>query len=214
MATTAGRVYGGLTPEEREERRREQFMEAGLEVFAAKGWSASTVQDLCRAAGLSQRYFYELYSGREELFTALVHRIAKQVEAVVRASANAPVVRPGDSSRAVLTALSDYFTRDPRTVAVALVESFATPEFRALRAQLLLSFSEIAAQLMRRLHPHPEDADERSLELSARMLSGAITETLVAAIGGRLPGEPAELVEHLTRLYAAAAVINLNHPAE
>ncbi len=214
MGSAPGRVYGGMTPGEREARRREQFMEAGLEVFAAQGWSNSTVQDLCRTAGLSQRYFYELFSGREELFLAVVQRIAGEVEAIVREIAERPVDDPDETSRAVLSGLAKYFTDDPRTVAVALVESFATPEFRRFRADLLASFARLAAHLMRRLNPEPETADERSLELSAMVISGGIAEALIAGVAGRAPGTPGELVELLTRLYHAAAVINLNEKAE
>ncbi|MFA9271396.1 MAG: TetR/AcrR family transcriptional regulator, partial [Baekduiaceae bacterium] len=49
---TRDRVYGGLTAEQREDRRREQLLDAGLEIFAAKGWDGATVKDVCRAAGL------------------------------------------------------------------------------------------------------------------------------------------------------------------
>ncbi len=51
-AADPGRVWGGMTPAEREERRREQFLEAGLEVFGTRGWAGTTVRDVCRAARL------------------------------------------------------------------------------------------------------------------------------------------------------------------
>lgn len=207
----AGRVYGGLTPAERDAKRREQFLEAGREVFARRGWSNTTVQQLCRGAGLSQRYFYESFASREELFMAVVHRVAEEVDALVREAAAAPGAG-ADRSREVLRALAAYFTADPRTVSVALVESHATPQFRRFRAELIGRFAGVAADLMRELSPAPQRADQRSLELSALVLCGGIAEALVAAVSGRIAGSPDELVELLTRLYAAAAEIAVNDP--
>ena len=93
------------------------------------------------------------------------------------------------------------------SVRVALVESFATPDFRAYRAGLLASFSALAAQLMRALHPDPANADRRGLELSAAVLSGGLAEVLVAAVSGQALGSEQELLDHLTRLYTAAATL-------
>lgn len=206
-------MYGGLTPAERDARRREQFLEAGLDVFARRGWSNATVQELCKAAGLSQRYFYEHFASREELFMAVVQRVADEVDALVREAASARDAG-SDRSREVLRALAAYFTGDPRTVSVTLVESHATAEFRRFRAELLGRFARLAADLMRELAPDPARADARSLELSALVLCGGIAEALVAALSGRIAGTPDELVELLTRLYAAAAVISVNDPVE
>ena len=205
--TTAERTYGGLTRREREARRREQLLDAGLEVFAAKGWSGATVLDVCRGAGLSQRYFYDEFPDREALFVAITERIAAEVQAVVRTAAGQPDRTPEDRVRRVLGALAAYFADDPRTVQVALVESFGTPELRAHRARLLAAFSAIAARLMRSLRPDPDGAGARGLLLSATVLSGGIAEALVAAATGDLPAERDELVDHLTRLYTAAAAM-------
>lgn len=208
MSTTAGRVYGGLTPDERREKRRGQFMQAGLEVFAAKGWAASTVLDICQAARLSQRYFYELHASREALFLAVLERIASEVEAAVRAAATVPDQSPRQRARGVLLAVFGYFRRDPRTVRVALIESFATADFREHRAELLASFSTLAAQLMRALNPDRAQSDGRALELSATILSGGIAELLASSVTTGTPEQDEQLIDHLTALYSAAAMSN------
>ena len=206
MSAETGRVWGGMTTAEREQRRREQLLEAGLEVFGVRGWYGTTVLDLCRTAKLSQRYFYDHFAGREALFLALVDRIAEDVEALVRVASTAEGRTPAQRTEGVLTALAEYFTADPRIVRVALVESFATEELRARRAALIASFSALAARLMATLE-EGAGADPRSLELSALILSGGIAEALVAFAGGRAPADARELVAHLTRLYAAAAAL-------
>jgi AcrR family transcriptional regulator len=204
MSADTGRVWGGMTTAEREERRREQLLEAGLEVFGVRGWYGTTVLDLCRTAKLSQRYFYDHFADREALFLAVVDGVAERVEALVRVASTAEGQTPAQRTEGVLTALAEYFTADPRIVRVALVESFATESLRARRSALIASFSALAAGLMATLE-EGAGADPRSLELSALILSGGIAEALVASASGRAPADAPELVAHLTRLYTAAA---------
>ena len=219
------RVYGGLRPEERVARRREQFLDAAVEVFGTVGWTGSTVADICRAAKLSPRFFYDEFPSREVLFLATTDRVASQVERVVR---DALATGSGDvqtQARQVLAALAEYFTADPRTVRVALMESLATPEFRAQRRLLLASFVELAARLMRPMRSVgaavPDAGRERRDFLSAGLLVGGVVEVLIAGAtaneAGPRPGPTdlgalavrrrgaAELVEHLTALFTAAA---------
>lgn len=207
MSAEPGRVWGGMTTSEREERRREQFLAAGLELFGERGWAATTVTDVCRTARLSQRYFYEQFDDREALFLAVIDRAGEQIEALVRAAATAPASTPRERAAGVLRALADDFADDPRTVRVTLVESLATPAFRARRAALMESFGALAAELMVGLSPDPERVDRRSLWLSAQIVSGGIAEALIATATGRAPATADELVEHLTALYVAAAAM-------
>jgi AcrR family transcriptional regulator len=202
------RVYAGLSAQERSARRMQQFLEAGLEVFATRGWATSTVADVCRTASLSPRYFYELFGSREDLFRAVTARIAEQVERTVRTVAAVPGATPEQRARAVLGALADYFTADPRTVRVALMESLATAEFRRQRRQLLESFSALAARLMRALRDTDTDtdSDDAGLAVSATVLTGGLVELLISRSTARPAGEPVgPLLDHLTALYTAAA---------
>ena len=196
------RIYAGLSGEERSNRRREQFLAAGLAVFADRGWTASTVADVCRAAALSPRYFYELFGSREDLFRAVTDRIGEEIRATVRAAVAAPAPDPQARARAVLQALAEYFIADPRTVRVALMESLATEQFRRDRRDLLESFSALAARLMRSLR-HETDGD---LEVSAGILTGGLVELLIARWSGPAdPGPLDRLLDQLTVLYTAAA---------
>ncbi|SFE96734.1 TetR/AcrR family transcriptional regulator [Blastococcus tunisiensis] len=200
---TEQRVYAGMSAEERTARRREQFLAAGLEVFADRGWAASTVADVCRAAALSPRYFYELFGGREDLFLAVTGRIAEQVEGTVRTVVAAPAADPQARARAVLEALAAYFTADPRTVRVALMESLATEQFRGHRRRLLESFSALAGKLMRSLWADASSGP--ALEIRAAVLTGGLVELLIAAASTRTPVPLDDLLDELTALYAAAA---------
>jgi len=198
------RVYGGMSAEQRSSRRHEQFLAAGLEVFAERGWAASTVADVCRAAALSPRYFYELFGSREDLFRAVTTRIGDEVRATVRAAVAVPDLDPQDRARGVLAALAEYFTADPRTVRVALMESLATDDFRRERRELIEGFGSLAARLMRSLRT--VGGDDRSLETSAALLTGGLVELLIAGSAEPMrPGSLDRLLDRLTALYTAAA---------
>ncbi|MGJ7414579.1 TetR/AcrR family transcriptional regulator [Streptomyces cinereoruber] len=74
----AGRItpaqgrYGGRDAGERRAERRARFREAGLDLFGAgPGYRETGLGDLCRAAGLSTRQFYEEYRTLEDLLADL-----------------------------------------------------------------------------------------------------------------------------------------------
>lgn len=197
------RLYAGMSAEERSARRLQQFLDAGLEVFAERGWAASTVSDVCRTAALSPRYFYELFGSREDLFRAVTARIAEDVHATVRAALEGSTGSPEERARAVLGALADWFAADPRTVRVGLMESLATEEFRRERRALLEAFSALAARLMCSLWPSGTPAEH--VELSAAVLTGGLVELLIAHATGPTTTDIGALLDHLTALYTAAA---------
>lgn len=200
------RRYGGLLRDEREALRRERLLESGLDTFSDLGWASSTVQDICRAAGLSPRYFYELFDSREDLFLAVTQRIADEVEATVLAAAS-KADDPLTTAVAVLSAIEDYFTDDPRTIRVALMESLATEQFRQQRRELLLAFSSLGARLMRPLREEPAvgRSARRRLQMSALVLTGGVVEALIAWEAEPDRRSAAPMVGHLTALYSAAA---------
>lgn len=203
----AERVYAGLDADERADRRREQLLAAGLERFAADGWTATTVADICDEAGLSRRYLYEHFEDREALFLAVLDRVAADVEEVVRRSVAVAVGPPADRARAVLAALVAHFTADPRTVRVALIESLATPAFRARRRQLLARFSELAARLMAAFRPTQtrDRATRDRAALFGALLTGGLVELLIAWATDGTPLPPEEFTDHVATLAEAAA---------
>ena len=201
------RVYGGLDAEQREAQRREQLLQAGLERFAADGWVGATVTEICATAELSRRYLYEQFDGREDLFLALMDRIADDVEAVVRDGlAAAADEEPAVRARRVLDALVEHFTADPRIVHVALVESLAAPPFRARRRRLVGRFSDLASRLLVAFRDDTgaTGRDPERVALVGALLTGGLVELLIswATDGSRVP--PEEFVDHVAALAEAA----------
>lgn len=199
------RVYGGRSAAERRMDRHAQLLDAGLERFAADGWTGATVAGICRTAGLSPRYFYEHVDDREALFLAVVGRIADEVERAVRDAAATEGANPGQRARLVLEALAGYFAADPRTVRVALVESLATPAFRARRRELLARFSELASRLMTALRDRDDGKRGAVSATAGQLLTGGLVELLIAWATDDSSTPPAEAVDHLVALATAVA---------
>lgn len=61
-----------LTRAERQAQTREALLEAAGRVFVARGFSGSSVEAICEAAGFTRGAFYSNFSSKEELFVELL----------------------------------------------------------------------------------------------------------------------------------------------
>src|ERR1700751_1854549 len=117
------RPYGGVSAEQRVAGRRERLLDAGLEQFGTRGYRQTGVKDICHAAGLTDRYFYESFRDSAELFTAVFDRATQHLFKLwARALAGAPP-NPEAQSRAVIEAYVRALADDPRLARVVFVEA-------------------------------------------------------------------------------------------
>lgn len=140
------RTYGGKTMPIRRAERRRAFLEAGLEVFGDKGYTSSTITDLCKSAGLARNQFYAEFDSREALLIELYEQIQTDAHAAVT-DALAVVGDPPDfdaTVAAAMTALIESLGTDPRRARVCYIEmhgvSPRVEQYRAARRQLWVDF--------------------------------------------------------------------------
>jgi AcrR family transcriptional regulator len=74
--------------------RREQLLDVGRRIFAAKGYDAATVEEIAHAASVSKPVVYEHFGGKEGLYAVVVDREVQTLldtitEALVGSSARA-----------------------------------------------------------------------------------------------------------------------------
>src|SRR5258706_5852322 len=104
MAATNGkrpvRSYGGVSATERIAARRERLIDAGLDLFGTRGFASTGIKDICRHAGLTDRYFYESFNGSEELFVEVFDRVASEIFNLVMRSLGAAEPDPESQVRA------------------------------------------------------------------------------------------------------------------
>ncbi len=201
------RSWRGLSPEQRVAQRREQLLEAALEVFTTNGFHATKVRDVCREAGLTERYFYESFTDKAELLDALGTQLVQQLVAVAAPGIALVAVDLDAGISAAMHAVVHEVTDDPRKARILFVESVgASPSAEDRRrgvirdiVQLLIGAAEQAFGGWVR--------DSFEVELIARSVIGAITELLVAYARDELTIDQDELVVSLTRILLRARTV-------
>jgi AcrR family transcriptional regulator len=201
------RPWRGKSPEQRVAERREQLLDAALEVFTTQGFHRSRVRDVCRQAGLTERYFYESFAGKEALLIALAERIVADLLAAA-APGIALVERDLDAavdaaSGAVVRSLTD----DPRRARILFVEVVGVSreiedQRRAIIGGLAGVVRAAAAQAF-----GPWVLESVETELISRAVIGAAQELLVAHVRGELPLDQDDLIVNFGRVFRQAGPI-------
>ncbi len=179
-------------------------MQAGLDVFGTEGYASSSVRAISAAASLNPRYFYESFTSREDLLYQVYLRIVTDIaNDATKAVAEADTIET--RARAGLRAGWCLLTSDRRKARIVAMEvvgvSDRLEELRRVTRHALADMTvrnamAVAAEGVRlRLDP----------VLIARALIGGVVELLSDWIHGDLDASPDEVVEHLTRVFEAAA---------
>ncbi|MEO6604241.1 MAG: TetR/AcrR family transcriptional regulator, partial [Aeromicrobium sp.] len=96
MAVKQG-VYGGVSAADRKIARRIKLLDATLEVWGREGGPPVTMTRVCAEAGLTERYFYESFTGLGQAQIAVVERVAEEIAdrtvAALESTAGGPTER-------------------------------------------------------------------------------------------------------------------------
>ena len=142
------------------ERKRQlvsdELRDAALQLLAAKGFDAATIDDIVAAAGVSRRTFFRYYSSKEDV----VVRLLAEVSELVREELTA---RPADEStaealhQAVAVAVDDCAGNEGKALPVVRL-ILRTPALHARWLERRAGVrAELAAVLARRLGREPGD---------------------------------------------------------
>lgn len=148
-ASRDGRRYGGASAVERQVDRRERLIRAAIMLYGEQGYRRTTVNAVCRAAGLTPRYFYEAFDNSEALLLATFGEVTHFVTQRVAAAADAAGGTPEDRLAALLTAYYDLLRDDPASARVFLLElSGIDPQVDALFARSMAAFADLIADTL------------------------------------------------------------------
>jgi AcrR family transcriptional regulator len=172
------RPYGGVSHEERTRRRRQQFLDAGLELFGTVGYRQTTVRVLAKQAGATDRYFYESFANMEALLVQVYDACMDRVRAsVLAALAELP---PQVEPRQLIAAAMDAFLRefeDRQLARVCWIEILGVgPTVDAVYQGGVLQFADFLQMLVRERFPDllPPEHLRRIVSIA---LIGAVSET-------------------------------------
>ena len=110
--------------------RRTNILAAAKEVFAAKGYHATTIADIARAAGLSYGSIYWYYDSKETLFHELMTAEAAALQDHIDAAiASAPGGTRGDLPfRAAVRATFEFYESDAALVKLLFRDAYSLGE--------------------------------------------------------------------------------------
>ncbi len=187
-------VYKGVSAAERAAERRRRLLDATLSVWADPA-TRTTMTAVCAEAGLTERYFYESFTGLDDALTAVLDSVATEIETTSLAAAEAAGSDSAARIRASVGAFVELLLADPRKGRVAIIEAAAVPGLRTRRTELLRHFAHLAAEEAHETHGERRREDE----LAGLLFIGGMAEVVTAWLDGVLDATPEEVVETASR---------------
>jgi AcrR family transcriptional regulator len=192
------RSYGGASAADRRARRRSALLAAGFELLGTVGWAGTTVRGVCAQAGLNDRYFYESFADLDTLRLAVVDELmADGTAAIVAATHTARDLR--GRTRAVMTAIVDYFTADPRRAHILVHEFQSSPLLQDRRRRL---FQDLVALFTAQVHEILGEipVGDTDVELTGLTLIGGGFELITTWLRGDLAVSRDHLIDFIVAL--------------
>ncbi|MEU7532339.1 TetR/AcrR family transcriptional regulator [Saccharothrix sp. NPDC042600] len=199
------RPYAGISQDERRRRRRDRLLLAALDLFTGRGFAQTKVTELCRAAGVSTRNFYEEFENKERLLLLLHDRINSL--ALDRVTAALAALDSADAATRISTLLDAFVssvTADPRVPRLAYVEAVG------VNAELEQQHQDWVARWADFIEAEAEHAAAqgfapgRDFHLTAIALVGAVTGLLREWQAHDPPLDVADIAAEIKGLMLAA----------
>lgn len=196
MAT--GRDYRGMTAEQRLADRRERLLTAAYTLFAGAGFTATTIERLCAAARISNRAFYECFTGREDLMRAVYDRCVEETLRAVSRAIGAAAPDPDSRIQAGIGEYITFVTRDVRRARIMHVEVRRAGDILTTQRQRAVTgFTQIIEKTLGEL---PVGPPERTHLLALGMV-GAIQELLIEWVLADAPPPLDHLIETAVHIF-------------
>ncbi len=199
MSSPVGRSYSGLPADERLARRRQQLLEAGLDILGAPdGPGDLTLRTVCQRSGLAQRYFYESFADKDEFAIAIfdwaVDGLTSTIEAEVAAAPPRQQVRAGISS------VVRVINADRRIGQLLYSPRQVNPVLVRKRFEATAMFVSLFAQHLRDWFRRDDDG---SLPVLAHFVVGGVGQAVAAWLNQDIAGTEETLIDQLVDMLLA-----------
>lgn len=193
-AEVPARTYGGRSAEDRRTERRGRLVAATVRLLADRGEGGTTMTAICAEAGLTERYFYESFKGREAALVAALDAVSDEIAVVAVAAIEDTEGTATARVHAALEALVAWVDEHPDRAHVALVESTAHPALRARRRELLGVFADLVATEAAELYGDRAWPADRARVQGLLYVAG-LAELVAARLAGEVTLDAELLVE-------------------
>jgi AcrR family transcriptional regulator len=122
-AATTGRRIRGLDAAQRQAQRRQQLLDAALELIADQGYANTSIEQICQTAFVGTKGFYEHFPSKEACYLALLEEtIGRVAERMVAALRSAPPDED-EAVRALAGSFAHAVADDPRVARATFGQS-------------------------------------------------------------------------------------------
>lgn len=198
------RPYRGVSAQVRQAERRARLVAAGLELLGTVGWEQTTMTAVCAQARLTERYFYENFSSRDELMLAVVNQVADEARTTIANAIATGPREPRAAAHAMISAFVVFITADPRKGRAALVESAAADALRKRRHELLREFAQLLVVRAHDLFGAAALTPPRD-EINALLFVGGLAELLIGWLGEEITASIDDIIAAATDQFMATA---------
>ena len=156
------------------QRRRPLVLDAAFDLFLQRGYEGTSMEAIAAAAGITKPVVYACFTGKEELFEALLRREESRVLAAIQESlpADADVEDPEPLLVEALTAFLRAVADSPDAYRIIVVGEGATTEIaRRIQRGRALAVDAVAALARRWLEGRETSID---VDAGARLLGTVI----------------------------------------
>ena len=203
-ARTSGALAGGeqlppgrhgLPREAVAENQRERLLNGVVEAVAERGYNATTITGIVKAAKISRRTFYEHFEGKQDCFLAAYAMIEAHVLESMLAAPGAGEEWP-ERVRARLAALLEVLARDEAVTRCFLVEPLAAG------GEVTARYREAMSLIAAALRPEPPPS-QLNMEVRDQALVGGIATLIVRRLNNAGAARLPELLPDLAELALA-----------
>ncbi|GAB18830.1 putative TetR family transcriptional regulator [Gordonia effusa NBRC 100432] len=192
---SALRAYGGEGGDKRVARRRAALIDSALESLGGAGGGAITVRGVCKAAGLTARYFYESFDSVDQLVAETFDGVIAEItDGAVAAFAEG--VSNQDKVRRSVAAIVDVINGDHRKGRLLFSQKLLSPTLAQRRLDSTEAFALLTVESAGAF-----DVDANpSVIAGAHFLVGGFARTLAAWLDGHIDLTVEEMVDVCTEM--------------
>jgi AcrR family transcriptional regulator len=154
--------------------RLELIEHAATQLFAERGFAATTVDDIAKAAGLTKPMLYRHFESKQELCVALLTRARADLIEAPLARFRPGMPEPQAQVPAMVDAWFEHVQRHPHDARLLFTPITGDPEVERVQMELHALQTATQAALLRELAPELEDVETEALATLMRASLGAI----------------------------------------
>jgi AcrR family transcriptional regulator len=182
--------WSGVPLQDRQTLRRDELIAAGVGLLGGEAGPALTVRAVCRQASLTERYFYESFTDRDEFVRAVYDHVCSTAMAALTSSTT-----PRDAVERFVALMVD----DPVRGRVLLIAPEREPVLAKSGAEWMPSFIDLLQRKLTRI------TDPAIQAMVATGLVGALSALFTAYLNGRLATTREQFIDYCVDMLLSRA---------